>query len=155
MAKEPATPNNAPSSLPLMVLILAIILGVTWGISSLKSSSNAKYIKQQNEKQAAENYAATHAPAPQQTSQVPTEALVLMYEGWTPCTTFVGWSCKVRTDGDAIRIKYKGCDWFNQPAKGDVPAPKGFQPGEAQIVSSDKNNPHVKVWVYKIITVGR
>ncbi|MFA6353906.1 MAG: hypothetical protein WCW93_03160 [Candidatus Paceibacterota bacterium] len=93
----------------------------------------------------------TPPPPPAPVKQV--KALVLENECLTPCKSFVGWSYQVRTDGDPIRIKYQNADWFDQPGQGDFQAPKGFQPGEAVFLSSDKKKPHVKVWVYKEISV--
>jgi hypothetical protein len=86
-------------------------------------------------------------------SHIPQEALVLQHECLTPCSSFVGWSYKIRTDGDPLRIKYNGCDWFDQPARGQFQAPKCFQPGEAQFKSPEEKNPHVQVWVYQKIAV--
>jgi len=91
-------------------------------------------------------------PPPPQT----VEALVPEHECLTPCTAFVGWQYKVRTDGDPLRIKYHDCaDWFDQPAKGQFDAPKCFRPGEAEFESSDKTNPHVQVWVYERTNIRR
>lgn len=70
----------------------------------------------------------------------------------TPFSSFVGWSYKVRTNGDAIWIKYNGCsEWFYQPAKESKPAPRCFKPGDADFKSAETNNPRVDVWIYEKI----
>lgn len=145
-----AAPKNGSTLLKLVFLVITIIWVISYARYKYFPEATAK---SQTAKIAAENYAATHTPAPQQTPQASTEALVLMYEGWTPCTTFVGWSCKVRTDGDPIRVSTKNYTW-EIAGKGETPPPKEFTPDEAKMVSSDKNNPHVKVWVYKKITIA-
>jgi hypothetical protein len=96
----------------------------------------------------------TPPPPPPTTYYAPVEALVLEHECVTPSSSFVGWGYKVRTDGDPLRIKYNGCsEWFEQPARGQFQAPGCFTPGEALFASRDEKNPHVKVWVYRKITV--
>lgn len=77
------------------------------------------------------------------------EVLVPTETCWTPCSAYVGWGYKVRTDGDPLQIKYQGCDWFDQPGKGDFSAPKGFRPGNAQFVSGDKEHLNVRVQIYR------
>lgn len=142
----PTTPNGA-TVLRWVFLGIAIVLGVM----QVKSYMAEVKADRANKVRVAQAYAAAHPPA-----QVthPVEALVLMHECTTPCPAHVGWSYKIRTDGDPIRIKYHGCtEWFDQPGKGSFPAPKCFQPGEAQFVSSDEVHPNVKVWVYKKTTV--
>ena len=81
------------------------------------------------------------------------EALVLTYEGITPCSSFVGWSYKVRTDGHPLRIKYKGCEWVERPSEGNFEAPKTFEPGDALFASPDLLHPNVRVQVYKKIQI--
>lgn len=91
-------------------------------------------------------------PAPEQSAtQQMVEALVLQKECLTPCSSFVGWNYKVRTDGDPIRVIGKDYTW-DIPGKGAANPPKNFQPGETRIVSLGKN-PQVDVWVYKKITI--
>ncbi len=89
-------------------------------------------------------------PPPQQT----VEALVPKGECVTPCSNFVGYDYKIRTDGDPLRIKYNGCDWVDRPARG-LFTPKCFNPGDTEFESPDKANPHVKVWVYERVNIRR
>ena len=99
---------------------------------------------------------ATTQPATQPTApEVGTrEVLLLEQECLSPCSSYVGWNYKVRTDGDPIGIRYHGCsDWFDQPGKGNFPAPKCFKPGDAEFRSSDEKNLHVRVQVYRKTTV--
>lgn len=109
--------------------------------------------KKEADEAAKADYKATHPTAlvaQQSVAATHTvEALIPTTECWTPCSAYVGWSYKVRTDGDPIRIKYNGADWFNQPAQGNFEAPDGFRPGDAQFVSSKEENPHVHVQVYR------
>jgi hypothetical protein len=151
------------------IIALTIVLSVIYGIHSAKAEAKAEKrgmtdssvcrntdeewvkIPASSYKDHAGDCIAGTPPAPPPPPRM-VEALVLEHECNTPCSAFVGWSYKVRTDGDSIRIKYQGCtDWFDQPAKEDKPAPKCFQPGEAQFASPLDEK--VKVWVYKRITV--
>ncbi|MBU0999075.1 hypothetical protein KKG24_02080 [Patescibacteria group bacterium] len=92
-------------------------------------------------------------PPPPAPPAPPVEALVLEKECLTPCSSFVGWNYKVRTDGDPVRVYNANYSW-EIPGKGMANPPKNFKPGDAQIISSGKN-PQVGVWVYKKITVPR
>jgi len=146
-ATSPDSTKPEVQSLPAwgygVIVALLLFFVIFGGVRSCNAKREAR-------KAATASYAAAHPSAP---TVAPVEALVLMHECFTPCSAFVGWSYKVRTDGDPIRIKYQGADWFDQPARGNFKAPKGFQPGEAQFASSDETNPHVKVCVYKKIIV--
>lgn len=142
--KNEAKVQSVPWWTWIVLIAICLVFVIAGGIKSCSERKEA-------EKAAVAKYAATHTPKSART----VEALVLQKECLTPCSAYVGWSYKVRTDGDPIRIKYQGTDWFDQPAKGDFQAPKGFQPGETQFVSPDKKNPHVRVWVYKKIKTNQ
>lgn len=137
----------------LIFLTLATVGIVAWGSHWVMTPSPEKVAKKVDELKTKE-YAKTQQPAPATTSQL-VEALVLENECITPCSGNIPvGKFKVRTDGHPIRIKYKGVDnWFVEPPGEDSSAPKGVEAGEAQFVSSDKNNLHIKVQVYKKITV--
>ena len=84
------------------------------------------------------------------------EALVPVFEGYTPCSSFVGWEYVVRSDGYPLRIKYQRSDWIEISGKGEEnEAPKTFQPGEAQFVSPDPLNLKVPVHIYKKVIVPK
>ncbi|KKQ20800.1 MAG: hypothetical protein US33_C0012G0013 [Parcubacteria group bacterium GW2011_GWC1_36_9] len=97
--------------------------------------------------------AKTSSTQPTNSLPATVEALVLTYEGITPCSSFVGWSYKVRTDGHPLRIKYKGCEWVERPSEGNFEAPKTFEPGDALFASPDLLHPNVRVQVYKKIQI--
>lgn len=127
----------------IIVVVLTLLGGSYWTAAHYFNKKEEE-VKATEVKKTTEQAATSPAPA--------VEGLVPMYEGLTPCNTFVGWSCKVRTDGDPIKVSTKNYTWEIK-GKGETPPPKEFQPGEAEIVSSDPNNPHVKVWVYKKISI--
>lgn len=130
---------------PAVVLIFVLLAMVFLGVLHLANSSAKKA--------GTEKKVAKTSPAPPPTARKTVEMLVLKHACLTPCSAHVGWSYKVQTDGDAIRIKYSGCNsWFNQPAKENRAAPSCFRPGDAEFKSSGKN-PHVQVRVYKKVTV--
>ncbi len=134
----------------MTILCLVVIVWATW-------NARGKPWLETKKAEAKAEEAAEKAATPQ-LAQVSSsrEALLLEQECLTPCNRFVGWSYKVRTNGDPIGIKYHGCtDWFNQPGKGDFSAPNCFRPGKAEFKSLDENNPRVPVQVYKRITVRR
>jgi hypothetical protein len=86
-----------------------------------------------------------HPPAPSVEALVPTESCK------TPCSAFVGWRYKVRTDGDPFRAKYHGCkDWVEHPGKGDYKTPECFLAGIAEF-----DNPHqsILIQVYKKVNI--
>ena len=88
---------------------------------------------------------------------VVTDVLVLVGECVMPCSLPIPEGrFKVRTDGDPFRAKFKGVGhWVDYPGKGDFHAPDGVEVGEAQFASRDEKNLHVRVQVYRIVTVRR
>ncbi|MDD5721477.1 MAG: hypothetical protein PHT16_03485 [Candidatus Pacebacteria bacterium] len=137
----------------LIALATAIIFAVVWGSNWIATKWSKKEAKKAAEEKAKE--IAKTQPPTQTASRQKVEALVLDNECLTPCSGNIpAGRFKIRTDGHPLRIKFKGVhDWVEHPAEGEAKSPSGVEPGEAQFVSSDKENPHVKVWVYKKITV--
>ncbi|MFZ3011721.1 MAG: hypothetical protein WA060_01845 [Minisyncoccia bacterium] len=84
----------------------------------------------------------------------PTEALVLMHECYTPCSTQIAWSFKIRTEGRPLRITFSGVrDSVSYPGEGDFRAPSQMRSGETFFDSPDKKNPHVRVQVYRKVNL--
>jgi hypothetical protein len=125
-----------------VVVVICLLLAIIVGVSSCHKKAEAKKAK------AAQQVA--NAPA---TATV--EALVLVQECYTPCSSFVGWSYKIRTDGHPLRIKYQGSDWIDYPAEGNTNTPATFTPGETFFESSDPLHPNVRVQVYQKIKINR
>jgi len=130
--------------------ISIIISTVVLGIRGYAKKVDAEKVGGSKAKEFVKAYPPT---APPVVTQKTTEALVLEKECFTPCSGFVGWSYKVRTNGDPVRVSNQNYSWDLIDKWGVTPPPKGFKPGEAEIVSLDKKNSYVKVWVYKKITV--
>lgn len=86
----------------------------------------------------------------------PKEALLLEQECWTPCSAYIAWKFKIRTDGQPIKIKFQGvADPVEYPGEGDFKAPANMLSGETEFVSLDKERPHIRVQVYKKIIVRK
>lgn len=100
-------------------------------------------------KQAAKEFARTNRPpaAPETV-----EALVLVQECYTPCSSFVGWDYKIRTDGHPLLITGEWGKW-ELPSEGDVKAPKTFKAGEASLESPDTLHPNIRVQMYKKVKI--
>ena len=108
-------------------------------------------------------------PLPSTTERVQQNAMGegLILEGTciTPCTfNLKPYPMKIRTNGDDLWIKFTGVEhWFAHPGKEVeyVPWPPGVREGETKIISrnpsdntegkEDSKNPHVKVWIYRVI----
>ena len=139
-----ASVKATSSLIKTVLLVLAILLT----IAQLKSCwTKHKEMAKVAEAEASKNAAAYDAAHP----HAPASSLVLLDKCVTPCYPNVGWSNFVHTDdGCPIRVKYNGCtEWTEIRGKANVPAPKCFRPGPAQVVSGDTNNPDILVRVYK------
>lgn len=76
------------------------------------------------------------------------EGLVLQHQCLTPCSSYIGWDYRIWTEEHPVQVRNENYRW-DFPAVGVSNPPKNFKPGEAEIISLEKNNPHVNVWVYK------
>lgn len=83
-----------------------------------------------------------------------TNALILMSECYTPCSADIQWKARIHTMGEPIEIKFPGIqEWFDHPAEGDAQAPRGVETGETFFRSANPSKEHIRVQVYKRITV--
>lgn len=83
-----------------------------------------------------------------------TEALVLRFEGLTPCSTRIAWPFRIQRDGKDIQVKWPGVrEPVTYSGEGDTVAPPEMRSGDTKFVSPDPSNPHVRVRVYERIRV--
>ena len=131
------------STFLLVCLFILVALVLTH-----KSPKEIQDSKEKKEKKAEESRRPQYVAPP----ALNREALVLMHECYTPCNANIQWRFKIRTDGQAIRVKFQGVkDWFIIPAEGDVQCPQQLRSGMTEFQSNEKN-PHIRVQVYQKIT---
>ncbi len=84
------------------------------------------------------------------------EALTLEHECITPCSGYIGWRAKIRTEGRPVSIKFQGvAEPVIYPGEGDFVGPPGMRSGETFYVSPDPERPNIRVQVYRKISVPR
>lgn len=136
MTEKTEETQRAPNWTWVSLITICLLLAISGGI---KNCSKKKAIESSR----------SSSSAPQQM----VEALVEKNTCFTPCSSFVGWSYKVRTNGDPVRVSTQRYSWELKDKLGITPPPKEFEPGEAEIVSLNEKNPHVKVWVYEKVKI--
>ncbi|MCX6752488.1 MAG: hypothetical protein NTZ87_03245 [Candidatus Nomurabacteria bacterium] len=106
-------------------------------------------------------------PEPAPTNSVPTgstsassattaEALELMYEGKTPCSTIIDYRFKIIWGDHPLRIIYPGDQIVDREGQGeDFHAPSSMRSGETKFVSLDPLLPRFRVQVYKVVTIQK
>ena len=147
-AKDPAIVEESQSIIKTISKVFWVIalVFVVWGIVSWVSSAR--------EKAKAAEYVKARPPAPTLQAPAVVEALVLEHECTTPCSANIAWPFKIRGEGHPLRIKFQGvADWVSYAGEGDFQAPSQMRSGETQFVSLDPKRPHVRVQVYRKITV--
>ena len=150
-AKDPAIVHESQKVIGVIqttAWLIALAL-VVWGIISWVSSARAKAKAVELER------ARTDPPAATSTEVV--EALVLRYQGITPCSTMINYRAKVRWgERRPMRIKFSGVDTpVDFPGEGAFKAPAGVTFGTNFFTSLDPTNLHFKVQVYEKITVRK
>jgi len=154
-AKDPAVTGTSQKIWGFFSVVFTIItvIFIIWGVRgcALDRKQNAEA------KKAAEDLVAQKAASAQVVtpSTEMVEALVPVYEGYTPCTNFVGWDYKIRTDGHPLRIKYQECDWIDRPSEGDFKVPETFRPGETIFVSTNLEHLNIRVQIYKKVKIQK
>ena len=148
-AKDPAIIRESQKVIGLIGIIFGLIalVLVVWNIVSWVSE------KKQEAKKAAAR-AATNSAPPATVATV--EALVLMYEGYTPCSTKIDYRARICWgERRPLQIKFPGIDKpIEFPGEGAFKAPSNVtSEAETEFVSADTNNLHFKVQVYKKIRI--
>jgi hypothetical protein len=143
----------APGWIWMVLIATCLLLAIFGGIKSCNDNNKKAVEKSKAEKVAAEKFNAAHPPAP---AAKQTEALVLEKECLTPCSANIAWKFKIRTDGRPLRIKFQGVhDEVSYPGEGDFQVPPEMTSGETTFISSDNEHPHVRVQVYRRISLPR
>ncbi|MEX2052534.1 MAG: hypothetical protein WD991_02485 [Candidatus Paceibacterota bacterium] len=147
MSHNPLNTGNAPASegggpkaviqaglvFVSIFLLIGFLYVVWWNADEIETPTNA-----------------TPPPAPVEM----VEALVLEHECLTPCSADIAWRFKIRTDGRPLSVKFQGVGQaVTYPGEGDFKAPSSMRSGETQFVSPDESHPHVRVQVYRKVTV--
>ncbi len=124
------------------IIIVAAILLIS--VITIISAKGAKEKKTAKEKATVE-YAVAH---PSTAPTTPVEALVLMYEGITPCSTKIDYRAQIWGDGPDFWVQFPG---FKNPilyTRGKFMAPDEVEIGETFFKAADPARP-VVVRVYK------
>lgn len=133
--------NNSSQNLTLLFMIFFLF----FTILEVKNCRKKKGAEAETKK------AQVSAIQPTPTRETATEALVLMYECYTPCSYKIQWKFKLQTDGHPLKVKFHGMsNWYTLPAEGNVKIPFTMNVGEAYFESVD--NKPVRVEVYRRTT---
>ncbi len=131
--------------LGLGVGFVFVFLVVVVGIVYLAKPSKEK------EQDKAEETNLTNSVSP---ATMTTEALVLTYEGYTPCSVNIDYRAKIQRYGRPLTVKYPGIvQPITYSGESDTNAPPGVWSGEFFFTSPDHDHPHILVRVYKKIQV--
>lgn len=82
------------------------------------------------------------------------EALVLMHEEDTPCSAYIDYKFRIRTEGHPLNIKFQGVkDPVIYPGEGKFDVPPESKAGELFFTSPDPLHPNVRVQIYKVVKI--
>jgi hypothetical protein len=151
-AKDPAIVAESQNIIHFIEKILwwavfiVVLFGVIFGVRGCISESNKKA---EAEQIVAVEYAKNHPPTPA------TTALVLRFDGFTPCDPEINFRFELDTQGDPISLKFPGVSKpLEYSGKGTLNAPENRTSGSVRITSLDSRK-QARVRVYEVITVPR
>jgi hypothetical protein len=134
------TTESSAATLKWVFLTVALVLGVWYAHNQYVAAKQVAAVKKVEAAQKAAEYAASHPP--RESVDEPIRQCT------TPCSLYVGWAQRVKSDGQPVLIKFHGkTDWLSLSGRGnDKGTLDQFNPGEAQFVSPDRTPVRVQIF---------